>query len=303
MRGTIHLDIGAAHLSATFKPDRPGWIRRAGHAVGNRLQRWRRPATQTEANPSPMEHMHTEAHTETASWTSGATRAETLAVMLEAATHAIEALRERLPASQGCPLIVRMGLSSSCISIAPVDFTSPFMRSDTQVQAVAKALVREAMGADAPEQQVRWRMQADQMHLCVITLESSMIQGLQAWSTAQRLKLASCQPAIAGLLDSELQASQRQRDARTLMWTESEPSGRRHAVVTFIRLVHGSAVSSWRTVTPSAPSGNDPEHTLETVLQRFLIASGADAHEKIVRHAWPAHAPHIVAAATVEVRS
>ena len=155
------------------------------------------------------------------------------------------------------------------------------------MRAVAKAVSREAMGPEAAGHEARWSIQADQAHLCVITLESTLIAGLQALAQAQRMKLASCQPALMELLDSELKKSRRQRDARTLMWTERDASGHRHPTVTFIRLVNGSAVNAWRTVIHASPASSDP--WLQPALDRFLIASGASLDEPVIPCAWPVH--------------
>jgi hypothetical protein len=271
MRATIALDISASHLTATLRPGTPGWGRRVASALG------RKPAEQAEASTV----------TEVASWVPGDTRTETIDALLQACAQALQALRARRPASlDACRLTVRTGVSSSYVGIAAMDVSSPSARSDHQLRIIAKAVSQEAMGMEAAGHEVRWRIQADQTHVCVITLESAVIAGLQALASAQRMKLASCQPAIAELLDGELKKSLRQRDARTLVWTELEASGRRHAAVTFIRLVNGSAVNAWRTVTPALSAAGDP--WLEPALARFLIASGAADEEQVVPCAWPA---------------
>jgi hypothetical protein len=235
MKAVIHLDVSAAHLVATLKPAVPGW--------GSRLLRSLQPRRK------PLEPTQAAALSETASWVPGATHVDTLSAVLEAAALALQALRARHTASlDGCRLVVRTGVGTSCVGIAPMDFSSPSARSEQQLRAVARALSQEALGMDAAGHEVRWRIQADQAHLCVITLQSALVAGLQSLAQAQRMKLASCQPALVERLDSELEQSRRKRDARTLVWTELEASGRRHAAVSFIRLVNGSAVNAWRTV-------------------------------------------------------
>lgn len=275
MKPVIELDISASQLRATLRPAVAGW----GSRMVRRLQRQRKPV---EATPAA-------ALTETAGWAPGATRAETLAALFEAGAQALQALRARHPTSlDGCRLVVRTGVSASYVGVAPMDMSSPSARSEQQLRAVAKAVTQEAMGPEAAAHEVRWRMEASQAHLCVITLESALVAGLQVLAQAQRMALASCQPAIVERLDSELKASRRRRDARTLVWTELDPSGRRHAALGFIRLVDGSAVNAWRTVTQAPSNAYDP--WLQPALQRFLIASGAGLDEQVVPCAWPAAA-------------
>lgn len=273
MKPVIELDISAFRLRATLRPAAPGW----GSRVMRKLQRQRMPVEPTQAA----------ALSETAGWTPAATRAETLGALLEAAAQALQALRARHTASlDGCRLVVRTGVGTSYLGIAPMDFSSPSARSEQQLRAVARALSQEALGGEAAGHEVRWRIEASQAHLCVVTLESALVAGLQSLAQAQRMKLASCQPALVKLLDSELEQSRRRRDARTLVWTELEASGRRHAAVSFIRLVNGSAVNAWRTATPVPTAAGDP--WLQPALDRFLIASGAGNDEQVVPCAWPA---------------
>jgi hypothetical protein len=276
MKASIQLDISASHLTATLTPNARGWGRRVLHAAGRKLRPRHKPAEVSQGGPV----------TEITSWTPGATRSETITALLQAAAQALQALRARHSASlDGCRLTARTGVSSSYVGIAALDVSSPSARSSHQLRIIAKAMSQEAMGSEAAGHEVRWRVQADQAHLCVITLESAVVAGLHALAQAQRMKLPSCQPAIAPLLDSELQKSRRQRDARTLVWTEQDASGRRHAAVTFIRVVNGSAVNAWRTVTQAPPDAGDP--WLQPALDRFLIASGAAADEPVIPCAWP----------------
>lgn len=271
MKAVIHLDLSATHLVATLKPALPGWGRRVARALSAK-----RKAVE-EAQPATL--------IETASWAPGATRAETITAMLEACARALQALRARhLTPLDGNRLVVRTGVSASYVGVAPMDFSSPSARSEQQLRAVAKALAQEAMGVEAAGHDVRWRIEASQAHLCVITLESALAAGLQALAQAQRMKLASCQPAIVALLDKELATSRRQRDARTLVWTELDASGRRLGALSFVRLVNGSAVNAWRTVTPAPSAAADP--WLQPALDRFLIASGAGIDELVVPCAW-----------------
>jgi hypothetical protein len=280
MKAEIHLHIGASLLKATLKPAVSGWSRMP----------WAGRKPVKEAQAAPL--------TETAGWAPGATRGDTLTALLEACAQTLQALRARHPASlDGCGLVVRTGVSASYLGIAPMDLSSPSARSEQQLRAVAKAVTQEALGADAAGHELRWRIEANQAHLCVITLESALVTGLQALARAQRMALASCQPAIVELLDHELDKSRRRRDARTLVWTELEASGRRHAAVSFVRVMNGSAVNAWRTVTPIPPADADP--WLQPALDRFLIASGAGIAEAVIPCAWPAHdleAPAPVAA-------
>jgi len=300
MKAIIYLDISASHLRATLKPGAPGWGRRVARAVGDKLARGRKPVEGTQAKPLPDKEVEARAIMEIASWTPGTTRAETITSLVEAGAQTLKALRARYPASlDGCRLTVRTGVSSSYVAIVPMDFSSPSARSDAQLRIVAKAVSQEAMGTGAAEHALRWDVQTDQTHLCVITLESALIAGLQTLAQAQRMKLASCQPMLVELLESELAESRRQRDARTLMWTEPEASGHRHPAVTFIRLVNGSAVNAWRTVTPSPSAGGDP--WIQPALARFLIASGAEGNEQVVRCTWPVRALDSVPVAATEL--
>lgn len=279
MKAVIHLDIGASHLRATLKPAAPGWGLRLVRNLGRTLPEKSEPTEEAAATPI----------VETASWVSGATRADSITALLEAAAQALHALRARQTESlDGCRLVVRTGMGTSYVGIAPMDFSSPLARSEQQLRAVARALSQEALGMEAAGHEVRWRIEANQTHLCVITLESALVAGLHTLAQAQRMTLASCQPAIVEQLDSELQKCRHQRDARTLVWTEREASGHRHAAVTFIRLVNGSAVNAWRTVTPLPTPTGDP--WLQPALDRFLIASGAGVDEQAVPCVWPAHA-------------
>jgi hypothetical protein len=273
MKAVIHLDIGAAHLKATLKPAAPGW----GSRVVRSLQARRKPVEQAPAATL----------SETAGWVPAATRADTLTALLEAAALALQALRVRQPAPlDGCRLVVRTGVGTSYFGIAPMDFSSPSARSEQQLRSVARALSQEALGIEAAGHEVRWRIQADQAHVCVVTFESALVAGLQALAQAQRMKLASCRPALVEKLDSELEQSRRRRDARTLVWTELEASGRRHAALSFVRVVNGSAVNAWRMATPALSGDSDP--WLQPALDRFLIASGAGLDEQVVPCAWPA---------------
>ncbi len=286
MKAVIHLDIGAAHLVATLKPVTPGWGSRLARAVGRKLQQRRKPVDGVKAEPLTAEEAMVNAVTEFASWTPGATRAENTAALLEAGAQALQALRARHTTSlDGCRLVVRTGVSASYVGIAPMDFSLPSARSEQQLRIVAKAVSQEAMGTEAAVHELRWSIQANQTHLCVITLESTLIAGLQALAQSQRMTLTSCQPVIVELLESELEKSRRQHDARTLVWSEPEASVHRHPTVTFIRLVNGSAVNAWRTVTPTPSAGGDP--CLQSALERFLIASGASGDEQVVPCAWP----------------
>ena len=273
MKAVIYLDIGAAHLRATFRPAAPGW----GSRVVRSLQSKRKPLEQIQATTL----------IETTSWIPGATRTDTLSALLEAAALALQALRARHPTPlDGCRLVVRTGVGTSYLGIAPMDFSSPSARSEQQLRTVARALSQEALGLEAAGHEVRWRIQADQAHVCVVTFESALVAGLQALAQAQRMKLVSCQPALVERLDSELEQSRRRRDARTLVWTELEASGRRHAALSFVRLVNGSAVNAWRMATPALSSDIDP--WLQPALERFLIASGAGLDEQVVPCTWPA---------------
>lgn len=268
MKSMVHLHLGASQLKATLVPAVSGW--------GRLPWARRKPAEQAQA---PL--------TKTASWAPGATRGDTLTALLEACAQTLQALRARHPASlDGCRLVVRTGVSASYLGIASMDLSSP-SRSEQQLRAVARAVTQEALGAEAAGHEVRWRMEANQTHLCVITLESALVTGLQALAQSQRMTLTSCQPAIVEGLDSELEKSRRQRDARTLVWTELEASGRRHGAVSFIRVMNGSAVNAWRTVTPKPSDAADP--WLQPALDRFLIASGAGVGEPVIPCAWPAH--------------
>lgn len=279
MKAVIHLDIGTSQLRATLKPAAPGWGLRLVRNLRRTLPGKSLPAKEAAAT----------AIVETASWVSGATHADSITALIEAAAQAVHALRARQTESlDGSRLVVRTGMGTSYVGIAPMDFSSPSARSEPQLRAVARALSQEALGIEAAGHEVRWRIEANQTHLCVITLESALVAGLQALAQAQRMTLASCQPAIVALLDSELQKCRRQRDARTLVWTELEASGCRHAMVTFIRLMNGSAVTAWRTVTPLPTTADDP--WLQPALDRFLIASGAGIDEQAVPCVWPAHA-------------
>ncbi|AYQ29522.1 MULTISPECIES: hypothetical protein [unclassified Polaromonas] len=300
MKANIYLDIGASHLRMTLKPRPPGWGRRIVRAVGSKLAQSRNPIEEAQIKLLPAEEIGASTITEVANWTPGATRAETISSLLEAAAQALQVLRARHQVSlDGSRLAVRTGVTSSYVGVVPVDFSSSSARSNAQLRIIAKAVSQEAMGIEAAGHELRWSIQVNQSHLCVITLESALVTSLQVMAQAQQIRLASCQPAIVEILESELKECRRQRDARTLMWTESDPSGKRYPIVTFVRLVNGSAVNAWRTVT-SAPSDGE-DIWLQPVLDRFLIASGASRDEQVIPCTWPFHGSNSVPTAPVEV--
>jgi hypothetical protein len=211
-----------------------------------------------------------------------------IGAIVDAGTQALQALRTRCATTlDGCSMKVRATMTLASISVVPLDFSVGSTQSDRQLQLIAQGVVREALGAGAPAQQVRCKVQADNEHLCVVALGSSFLTNIQALCAAQRLRFASCQPAIVERLDRELAASARNRDSRTLVWTELDASGKRQAQVNFLRIASGSAVNAWRTVVPTLHENASSDQLLKATINRFLIAAGAAQDEQVLLCEWP----------------
>ena len=114
---------------------------------------------------------------------------------------------------------------------------------------------------------------------------------LQALCDTENLKLSSCQPALTERLERELAASAKSRDSRTLVWTEFDALGRRHAVVNFVRIVNGSGMNAWRALVPSLPESESADQLFQASIDRFLIASGGSQDERLVLCQWPSLQP------------
>ncbi|MDO8777733.1 MAG: hypothetical protein Q7K57_55260 [Burkholderiaceae bacterium] len=306
MKATIQMDIAATHLRATLTPGAPTWAHRMVHALAFRS---RGPGSGTRlagADPAPPPRPNRQIPTveELVVFPVRDANEDPVSVIVDAAEQALQALRTRCTETlDGCRVNVRIGMSLATVSVVPLDASAESTQSDRQLQLIAKGIVREALGADARAHLVRRKVQTDNEHLCVVALETSLITGLQALCTSQHLSLSSCQPALIERLDRELAASARSRDSRTLVWTERNASGERHALVNFLRIVRGSAVNAWRTVVPALQGGPADDRLLKASTDRFLIVAGATLEEPVVFFAWPDLSPESLPAPAQELRA
>lgn len=306
MKALIRLDIAATHLRATLTSDAPTWAHRM---VRTLTFRSRVPGLGTRlavVDPAPPPRPKKQISTveELVVFPGRDANEDPVSVIVDAAEQALQALRARCPTTlDGCRVNVRIGMSLATVSVVPLDASAESTQSDRQLQLIAQGIVREARGADARAQLVGCKVQADNEHLCVVALETSLIIGLQALCTSQHLRFSSCQPALIERLDRELAASDRSRDSRTLVWTERNASGERHALVNFLRIVRGSAVNGWRTVVPALQGGPADDRLLKANTDRFLIAAGAVQEERVVLFAWPDLSPESLPAPAQELQA
>lgn len=304
MKATIRLDIAATHLRATLTPNAPTWAHRMVRVLAFRS---RGPDADTRlagAGQGPRQDKQIPLLEELVVFPVRDANEDPVTAIVHAAAQALQALRARCPGTlDGSRVNVRIGTSLATVSVVPLDASAESTQSDRQLQLIAQGVVREALGADARAQQVRCKVQADNEHLCVVALEASLITGLQALCTSQHLSLSSCQPALIERLDRELAASARNRDSRTLVWTERNASGERHALVNFLRIVHGSAVNAWRTVVPAPQGGSADDRLLKASTDRFLIAAGAALEEPVVFFTWPDLSPELLPVVAQELQA
>lgn len=272
------MDIAAAHVRVRLQPAQPSWLDRV---LGKLTKRKASvvSADQTVAAPQATE--------EIVSFSNHGTREEVVAAIMGAGLQALEALRLHSDSLEGFEVRVRIGMTLASLNLVPLAFAGGPPPSGRQLQLIADSVTREALGASAPAQAVRWQVQPDNVHLCAIALDLPLLSGIQALCKGQKLRLSSCQPAIVEHLDRELTASARRRDTRTLVWTELDPSGRRLLSVSYLRVASGSIVNTWRTVVPLALGDTDIDVRLQATTDRFLIASAAVQDEQLVHCAWP----------------
>jgi hypothetical protein len=288
MKATIRMDIAATHLRATLTASAPTWAHRMVRALAFRSRGQASGTHLSGIDHAPHPRPDKQVLQELVVFPVRDANEDPVASIVHAAGQALQALRDRSPVTlDGSRVNVRIGMSLATVSVVPLDASAESTQSDRQLQLIAQGVVREALGADARGQQVRCKVQADNEHLCVVALEASLITGLQAMCTSQHLRLSSCQPALIERLDRELTASARSRDSRTLIWTERNASGERHALVNFLRIMHGSAVNAWRTAVPASQEDAADDRLLKASTDRFLIAAGADQEEQVVFSAWP----------------
>lgn len=306
MKAIIQIDIAATHLRATLTPSTSAWTHRLVRALAFRSREssagTRLAGTSHTPQPRPDKQVPT-----LEEWVDFPARDATedpVVAIVDAAAQALQALRARSPETlDGCRVNVRIGMTLATVSVVPLDASAESTQSDRQLQLIAQGIIREALGADARAQQVRCKVQADSEHLCVVALEASLITGLQALCTGQRLRFSSCQPAVITRLDRELAASARSRDSRTLVWTELGAAGVRHPQVSFFRIVRGSAVNAWHTVVPALQGNIESSQLLKASTDRFLIATEAGQDEQVVFSAWPEPSPESLPVATPELRA
>lgn len=293
MRAKLQMDIGASHLRLSIQPSTPTWAHRVLHALHHRSHGLGPPSTNL-ADTDDIDHSRAQLQPaeETVAFSAAGAGEDPADAIMNAGTQALQALRASCPSVRdGCSLNVRVGMSLTSLSMVPLNLSAASRRSDRQLQQVAQAVVQEALGADTRAWQARWQVQADAEHLCVAALESSFIAKLQALCDTQNLRFSSCQPALTERLDRELAASATSRDSRTLVWTELDAVGRRHAVVNFVRVVNGSGVNAWRALVPSSPEKEGADQLLQASIDRFLIAAGASQDERLVLCQWPGLLP------------
>ncbi len=307
MRATILMDIAATHLRVTLTPSPSTWTRRVLRALASKPDRPGSIAELSDADNAPQPQMpdgQVQTMEERVAFSDRGPNDDPVVAVVDAAAQALQALRTRCSSTlDGCSMNVRTGVTLSSISVVPLDFSVGATQSDRQLQLIAQGVVREALGADARAQQVRCKVQADNAHLCVVALGASFLTSIQALCEAQRLKFASCQPAIIERLDSELAASARSRDSRTLVWTELDASGKRHALVNFLRIVNGSAATAWRTIVPRSQESTSDDELLQATTERFLIAAGAAQDEQVVHCVWPGLSPASPPIAATELQA
>jgi hypothetical protein len=297
MNASLHMDIAATHVRVRLEPDQPGWLRRALDKLA------RRNGGDVKANSAGVDNIQAltsvpQVIEETVGFSNHGTRAELVAAIREAGIQALEALRTRAGALDGCGIRVRIGMARASLNLVPMAFAGGATPSGRQLQLIADSVTREALGTSAAAQTIRWQVQPDNEHLCAIAMDTSLLADVQALCKAQHLRLTSCQPAIVEHLDRELAASARRRDTRTLVWTELDPTGRRLPSVSYLRVASGSMVNSWRTAVPLGREEAEIDRRLQATTDRFLIASAAVQDEQLVFCAWPSLVPAGASAAT-----
>lgn len=298
------MDIAATHLRVTLAPSAPTWTSRFHRAMTSKSVGPGLITDLTTTDNAQQPETQIQTVEEIVVFPERGANDDPFAGIVNAGMQAIQALRTRVSTDlDGCGINVRVGMSLASISIVPLDFSVGSTPSDRHLKLIAQGVVLEALGADAPTQQVRYEVQADNEHFCVVALGASLLSSIQAMCETQRLKFASCQPAIVEQLDREMAASARGRDTRTLVWTELDASGKRHALVNFLRIASGSVVNAWRTVVPTLLENAGSDQSLKASTDRFLIATGVAEDEPVVVCAWPSLSLESSSMATKELQA
>jgi hypothetical protein len=207
---------------------------------------------------------------------------------VEAGRQVLQSLRDQHPMGlDGYRLSVRLGMSYASLNVAPLDPLSASLPSERQLQLIAEAVARESARVSTDAQTVKYEIQPNSTHLCVFSLNSSVLAALQTLSANQGLTLVSCRPALVETMDRELAGSRRGRDKRTVVWTEYGASGERLPLVCFVRIDKGSATRAWRTLVPAAASVAGIDQPLQATTDRFVLAAGAGQDDTLVFASWP----------------
>jgi hypothetical protein len=288
MKPTISMYIGSTHLNATVGLSPPSWLTRTS-------QLWKSRSGHQREKPGSESHGADSAQvarsaSESFAFADRSAVDDPIQSIVEAGELSLQSLRDQHSVSlDGCNLSVRLGMSHTSLNITPLDASSA-SPSERQLHLIAEAVALESARTSTEAQTVKFEIQPNSTHLCIVGLNSSVLAALQSLCVHHGMKLASCQPSLVETLDHELAGSLRARDLRTLVWTEHGVNGERQPLVTFVRIERGNAIRAWRTLVPAAASGTDIDQTLQTTTVRFLLAAGAGQEDKVVFASWP-HAP------------
>lgn len=287
MSATLHMELCATSVRVTLLPNAPSRTQRWLHAwTAHRKHK----SGSDRVNGTPAHPVQMPLIEETVAFAPGRATDDPAAAIVQAATQALEAVRARSTAAlDGSRVRVRAGMAWAQLHVVPLGFPANTRLPDRQVQSIGQAVANEALGSPAYAHLVRCQIQEDGQHLCVVSLASSLVAGIQALCSSRNLKLISCQPAITEQLASQLLGSARRGDARTMVWTEQDGTSERAQMVNFVRIVSGSAVYAWRTLVPHSTTESAP--VLHATVDRFLAAAGAPQDEHLVRCTWPGNAP------------
>lgn len=286
MKRTISIHIGATYLSATLEPNHPSWRQRARHAWSARRARaGAAPSSQSHTGDSPQITSISDAYIAFADL---AATNDPVQAIVEAGESVLQSLRERHTINlDGCRLSVRTSMACASLNVVPLDSSSGTLPSAHQLQQIAEAVAMESARVPAQARDVRYEVQPNSTHLCVVALSAPSLVALQTLCTTHHLNLVSCQPALIESLDRELATSLRNRDQRTLVWTERSRSGERQSLISFVRIDAGSAIRAWRTLVPATAASADSDQALQSLTDRFLLSSGAGPGDKLIRATWP----------------
>lgn len=285
MKPRISIHIGATHLSATLEPNPPSWIQRASRAWPARLARsGRAPIIQRHVGDSPQVTLTSD---ECIAFADLDAIDDPVQAIVGAGESVLRSLQyHHTFGLRGCSLSVRTSMAHASLNVVRLDSSSGALPAAHQLQLIAEAVAVESARMPAEAQNVRYEVQPNSNHLCIVALNSPVLVALRTLCASHQLKLVSCQPAIIDSLDRELFASLQGRDQRTLVWTERSKSGMRESLISFVRIEAGSAVRAWRTLAPATPASAGIDLTLQAFTDRFLLSSGAGPEDKVIRASW-----------------